>query len=187
MEDSIERSHNRRVRFKLGQLEIELEGPTAFEEFQQLKEQGLGKLMADNPQPAVAQAAPPTAALFATDQTSRVNGRPSLSDLAVRNIAQSEREWVAVYSFYLSDVYGKKTFSRGDIWQKYKESGLDNESRQSNLSENIRRAVEAGWLTRIKENTYAIQGDGQAKALEIISRTGSPKKAERKVTNKQEG
>ena len=95
----------------------------------------------------MAQVAPPTAVLFAPEQTSRVNGRPSLSELAVRNIAQSEREWVAVYSFYLSAVYGKKIFSRGDIWEKYKESGRDNKSRQS----------------------------------------GSPKKAERKVTKKQEG
>lgn len=188
MEGTIEHAQNPRVRFKLGQFEFELEGPTAFEEFRRLREEGLGKLVAGGAQRATDQPEPHAAPAPSLEQRERIspNGKPSLSDLAIRNVAQSEREWVAVYSFYISEVDGKKTFSRGDIWEKYKESGRHNDSRQANLSENIRRAVEAGWLTRIKENTYAVQDEGQTTTQQIISRPSSPKKTVRKNRLEQE-
>jgi hypothetical protein len=187
MEEPIERRQAPRVRFKMGQLEFELEGPTAFDEFRRLKEEGLGKLAADGGQPAVLQMNSTNTPFVAPDPPQRIstNGRPSLSDLAVKSVAQSEREWVAVYGYYLTEVDGKKTFSRGNIWEKYQESNRNNESRQANLSENINRAVKAGWLTKVKENTYGMQDDGKAKAREVMARKGSPKNAEGKAKSKE--
>ncbi|MFQ5927013.1 MAG: hypothetical protein ACE5MH_06215, partial [Terriglobia bacterium] len=146
MQEPIEHTQNQRVRFKLGQLEIELEGPAAYDEFHRLQERGFGKLATDNRPAFAGQPSQPGALVPRADASQPIapDGKPSLSDLAVRDVARSEREWIVVYGYYISEADGKKAFSRGDVWEKYKQSGRDNSSRQANLYENINRAVKAG-------------------------------------------
>jgi len=180
MQDAISQAQHTRVRIKLGQFEMELEGPTAFEEFRRIAEEGIGKLGQTSAPPTWRAGSPaPDAPVpsLAAEPDAPPTGLPSLSDLALKDVAKSEREWVAVYGLYLSEGDGKRAFSRGDVWEKYKTSGRDNDSRQANLSENINRAVKAGWLTKIKENTYALLPAGKAEAEEIVARTGPSKKS----------
>ncbi len=180
MSETTEEKVNLRVRVKLGHIEIELEGPQAFEEFRRITEEGFGKLAQAGPQPTPDPSPPALASLAmqsAGDPGAAPSGWPSLSDLALKNAAKSEREWVVVYAAYLSEVDQKKTFSRSDVWDKYKASGRHNESRQANLSENINRAVKAGCLTKIKENTYALLPGGKTEAEEIIAGSARPRKA----------
>lgn len=170
-----------RVRIKVGNFELEVEGASAYEEFHKLQGDGFGGLLARS---ATRASIPPTGAsvldVSATDPSSGLTELPSLSDLAIRDVAGSEREWIVIYGLYLTDRDGKKTFATADVWNLYKESGRDNRSRQGNLSSNMKRCVEVQWLTKIKDDTYALAPEGREHVGEVISRHASPKKSQRR-------
>lgn len=177
MEQSIQR-----VRLKLGNLELEVEGAAAFEEFHRLRENGFGGLIsAATPLPFAASS---TIDLQLPEQPPDLSQLPSLSDLAVRGVGGSEREWAVIYGLYLTARDNKKTFATADVWGLYKESGRDNRSRQANLHVTLKRCVKAEWLTKIKDDTFALTPGGKTKALEIMSRTAPAKKRQPKAKGK---
>jgi len=174
-----------KIRFKYGAFELELEGPLAYEQFKELQASSFGGFLSTDRggervhfnaiAPTLMPDVPPAAPPQLTDSI-----LVPLSDLAVRDVAKSEREWVLVYALNLTERDKKQTFSTADIWSLYKEAGRENHSRQANLSSNITRCVKSQWLTKLKEDTYALAPTGRTKALEIAARPSAPRKTERK-------
>lgn len=109
-----------------------------------------------------------------------------LKEVAKKNLAGPETEWVIVYAFYASN-YGNDTFTRQDIIDKYTESNRYNKERISNLSASIRSTRNSGYLNPLQDS-YSILDKGIDKAKEIISRTSAslPKKAKSVVKKKNE-
>lgn len=163
-----------RIRLKYGPLEVEIEGDPQMvsEEFRRLREEGIGRL-------SLAMVRPPEEMIPGAEEREIAEELPpekkppvvvseTLQDLAVKDIVKSETQWIAVYGYWLSERESKSTFSRKDIWAKYKESGRDTQSRQTNLSKNIKRTMKRGWLSMLKKNTYALKSEGKKKVEEIL-------------------
>lgn len=175
-----------KVRVKIGSFELEIEGESAYEQFDKLRKDGISGLLPSGTKEALSSRVSPEISITPFEPSTDATSRPSLADLAVRDVARSEREWVVVYALYLTER-GKSLFSNSDLWGLYKESSRDNRSRQANLSMNITRCVKAQWLTKIKDDSYALAQDGKQRAVEIVSRTAAPNKARRKMKGKAKG
>lgn len=100
------------------------------------------------------------------------NEYPTLKAIAMKNLPNSEVEWVIVYSFYASS-YGKDIFTREDIIHQYIEANRFNkETTKRDLSTNVKRAVIAGYVNPLQAG-YSMLDNGIEKAKEIINRTSS--------------
>lgn len=110
---------------------------------------------------------------------------PSLKAIAMKNLPNSETEWVVVYAFYASK-FGEETFTRQSIIEKYSESNRLDTDKKNALSSYIRTAVRSGYLNPLQSD-YSILDEGIKKAKEIISRTtGSSPKYKSSSKDKQE-
>lgn len=107
---------------------------------------------------------------------------PTLKAIAMKNLPNSETEWIVVYAFYASN-YGEKIFTREDLVNQYIESNRFNkETTRNGLSTNIKRAVVPSYINPLQTG-YSMLDKGIEKAKEIISRTsGSSSKVNRKTT-----
>lgn len=172
-----------RVRISHGEIVIELEGDssTVISELRALKKEGIGKLSeffgARISQLDAVSQVKPTKKPKPGQEPLDVGFKnlPSLSDIVLKALSKNEPEWIVIYSYFVSKV-GQKTFTRAELWEQYKISGRVTKGRSSNLSNNIRRAVQKGWLSTTTKNTYTLLPDGINKAEEIGSRKKPPKK-----------
>jgi hypothetical protein len=95
---------------------------------------------------------------------------PEIRGLAMRNLPNSEVEWVIVYAFYASD-FGKQICTRLQIIKQYKEAyRFDSKTTARDLNVQLTRAVRQGFLNPLK-NGYSVLEKGVDKVKEIISRT----------------
>lgn len=109
----------------------------------------------------------------------------TLKAIAMKKLPSTELEWILVYAFYASN-YGKETFTRQNLIEKYEESNRLDNSKKSTLSIYITRAVKANLINPLADE-YSILDDGIEKAVEIIHRTtSSPSKTKRSVKTKGE-
>lgn len=112
---------------------------------------------------------------------------PALIAISMKNLPNSETEWITVYSFYASK-FGKVIFSRADIIEKYAESKRKTTTKMSHLSRVIQQAVVSGYINPLQDG-YSIIDKGIEKAIEVISRTSgsapkpSSSSSKRKVDN----
>jgi len=119
----------------------------------------------------------------ATSQTVKSEEYPTLKAVAMKNLPSSETEWVVVYSFYAS-LFGKETFTRQNLIEKYKESNRLDSGKKSALSSYITRAVQGNFLNPLA-NGYSILNSGIVKAKEVLGRTtGSSTKS--RISSKRE-
>ncbi|MEN0054529.1 MAG: hypothetical protein AAGC65_12730 [Mucilaginibacter sp.] len=96
---------------------------------------------------------------------------PTLRAIGMKKLAGSEPEWLIVYAFYSSN-FGKDSFTRQQIVEKYEESGRKSEYDSSTLSKNLTRTVQSGYLNPLTDE-FSILDLGIKKAIEIINRTTS--------------
>jgi hypothetical protein len=94
---------------------------------------------------------------------------PTLKAVVIKNLCNSESEWVLVYAFYISN-FGKETFSRQDIIDIHNQSNRKNDNFGRDLSSYIRADVKASYINPL-DNGFAILDKGLIKAKEIIKRT----------------
>jgi hypothetical protein len=110
---------------------------------------------------------------------------PALRGVAMRNLPNSDTEWIVVYAFYASK-FGLETFDRENIIEKYKEANRFNkETTKRDLFSKISRAVNAGYINPLAAG-YSILDKGIEKAKEIISRTSSSAPRNSKVKIKSQ-
>lgn len=110
-------------------------------------------------------------ALAPNPDTAKPEEYPTLKAVAMKNLPATETEWVVVYSFYSSN-YGKDTFTRQNLIEKYDESSRLDSNKKKALSMYIKRAVQGNFINPLAD-TFSILDNGIEKAKEIISRTSS--------------
>jgi hypothetical protein len=107
-----------------------------------------------------------------------------LKAVAMKNLPATETEWVVVYAFYSSN-YGKDTFTRQNLIEKYEESNRLDSDKKKALSMYMKRAVQGNFINPLAD-TFSILDNGIEKAKEIISRTksSSPKSKSSSIAKK---
>lgn len=119
-----------KMKFKLHQLEFELEGnqEVVKEQFENFKSFITGDLLPKiNVEDSTAQYhtidPKQTKQISHAEEVEHVDitDVPSLKQIKLRDLAKSETDWMVVYSFMASGG-GSKTFTRSDIVDLYKES-----------------------------------------------------------------
>ncbi len=103
--------------------------------------------------------------------TAKQEEYPTLKAVAMKNLPGTETEWIVVYAFYASN-YGKDTFTRQNLIEKYEESNRLDNNKKNALSMYIKRAVQGNFINPLADD-YSILDNGIEKAKEIISRTSS--------------
>lgn len=185
---------NCKIRIVLGNFEIEFVGPEDFVtgEMAIFRKEGLGKYQAiiEKVTPIIAAKAPvladtePQKSPKEKAKGPELNG-VTLQDLATRDVAGSENEWVLIYSYWVCVVDKKRTFAWADIKEKYVLSGRHTEAREGSLSENLSRCVRKEWLTKLRKNVYSIKEEGITKAVEIIQNPKPKKKTSKTKKRKK--
>ncbi|MEP3836930.1 MAG: zinc ribbon domain-containing protein [Algibacter sp.] len=105
---------------------------------------------------------------------------PHLDDLSMK-MDFSEKEWLIVYAFYLSN-FGASTFSKESVYSKYKEERIT-ESRFKNLGTNWKKAFRSSFKTQ-KVGELKFTDDGIKNVKSLIS--GNKKSNAKKVTSRKE-
>ncbi len=184
----------RGFKIKIGPQGLEIEGDhkKVTEEFKRLQKEGLGELNVLVTQPLVEESKDKGLEKKETKSEKDKIGA-TLSDLAVRDICTSEKEWILLYAWWLTEKEGKNTFGWKDIKDKYSDSGRWTKSRGSNITTNIKGCVTKVWFTKLKEDTYALTEFGRKEALGITERSSKPgsvikkRKTKSKMQKKEKG
>lgn len=116
---------------------------------------------------------------------------PHLDDLAIK-MNLSERDWLIVYAFYLSN-FGTSTFSKESVYSKYKDE-RKTKSRMKNLSTNWTKVFRSSFKTQkvgeikftdegIKIAIALISGDKKSNTKKVASRKQTTNKVNKNQTN----
>tara|TARA_Y100001980_G_C14556408_1_gene347789 strand:- start:137 stop:1270 length:1134 start_codon:yes stop_codon:yes gene_type:complete len=117
-------------------------------------------------------------------ENSQMDQLPSLETVALKNLGNSESEWIVVYAFYMLQQ-GKKTFTRQDVIDIYEKTKRKTTVRMKNLSAYITAVVKADYISKLNETDYSILEKGINKAKEVISRTSSSSSKPQKSATKK--
>jgi hypothetical protein len=178
-----------KVKVTSGDFSIELEGVAekVIEQFNDLKQNGLGKLI-ENTHPNTRTIASHQASgghtnnphettrnVLKKEATTIGNGSyMSLRDLGLKQLPNSESEWILIYAFYASN-YGQKDFTREDILTKYEETNRKTDSRIGNITNNIKGLVSKDWFRSLNDRDMVLLEGGITAANEILARTSGSK------------
>jgi RNA polymerase subunit RPABC4/transcription elongation factor Spt4 len=91
---------------------------------------------------------------------------PHINDLAVKYTHFSERDWILVYAFYLSD-FGEKQFTRKDVYQKYIDTRFTL-ARRKNFSGTWNKLFKENFST-VKDISLILTPMGLENAKKILS------------------
>lgn len=91
---------------------------------------------------------------------------PHINDLARKYDYFSEKDWIFIYAFYLSD-FGNKQFTREDIFNKYK-AERKTTARIKNFAKNWNDLFKENFST-IKENDLILTKQGLVNAHELMN------------------
>lgn len=94
---------------------------------------------------------------------------PIMKDIVIRDLAKTEREWILIYALYTTD-FGKKSFTREDIVNKYEESNRKTSGRIGNLTNNLNNMIKSGQLKFINDDDMLLTNKGKDIAIEILNR-----------------
>lgn len=183
---------NLKMKFKLHQLEFELEGDqeTVKEQFENFKSFITGDLL---PVINIEKQKPTDTLKLNNGDTQKQIAKtqdiphaeivdiPSLIDIKLRDLAKTEKDWMIVYS-YLAAEGGNKTFTRTDIIKLYKESGRYNDKIANGLSQYLKNLAKAEIIKAKSDSEFIILENGITKANQIFQ--GNSKSKTRKSTRK---
>lgn len=188
---------NLRMKFKLHGLEFELEGneETVKEEFQNFKSFITGDLLpnVNITQPQIIQPQNPTNQItgIPTEATTiDMDDYPALKEVVMKDLPNSETDWILVYAFYSTD-YGQKTFTLQDIKDGYESTKRSNTSRLNNLSNNLKSLAKKGYIKVHNDTDYLLKQDGIDYSAKILNGESTSKSSSRtsgsKSSSKEKG
>ena len=179
---------NRNFRLKLSvgnlKIEIEIEGDpeVIIQEFEKIKEDGLGRLLSQIPRSfqevEINEGERKGDSNTTSHNSLHTNAdKPydNLNTVALKSLAGPEVEWVLIYSFY-SSGFGKGKFTRDDILSNYEETGRETPSRKRNLTNNIKALLRYNWIKAITKTDFEFTNEGIKIAKKILDRKGPPVK-----------
>jgi hypothetical protein len=105
---------------------------------------------------------------------------PHLNDLEIK-LDCRENEWLLLYAFYSSD-YGTTTFTKEEVWQKYKNKRLT-ETRFKNLGTNWKSLFKK-YICTVKENEFKFTSQGLTKAQELLMAAATGNKTANRAPRK---
>ncbi|GET24557.1 hypothetical protein [Prolixibacter sp. NT017] len=163
-----------RMKFKLHQLEFELEGDQEvvkeqFETFKlfitndllpKINVQTLQEAepIEDKPIPQIEQHA---------NTVIDLNEIPTLQDVKLRDLAKNETDWLLVYIYYASEG-GTKEFTRANLLQLYRDSNRYTDNKRKSLSQYIKNIVKAQYIKSTNDTNFILLEKGKMKAHEIF-------------------
>lgn len=98
-----------------------------------------------------------------------VSNFPSLRDVAMKDLAKSESEWILVYSLYSSN-FGENSFTIADIRKMYRDSGRHTASRNKNVGNNMKTLVKNDLVSYLNDKEMILKEDGKQLAISILDR-----------------
>lgn len=105
--------------------------------------------------------------------------RPVLKQVVMKDLPNSEAEWLLIYACYASD-FGNDTFTADDIKEKYQESGRSNQSRINNLSNNFKTLISKDYIKVHNATEYILKAEGLEYAKSIFKGKLKKKKSSSK-------
>lgn len=165
-----------KMKFKLHQLEFELEGnqEVVKEQFENFKSFITGDLLPKiNVEDSTAkhQTIEPkqTKQISHAEEVEHVDitDVPSLKQIKLRDLAKSETDWMVVYSFIASEG-GNKTFTRSDIVDLYKESDRYTKKAANGLSQFFKNLSKAEYIKATSDTDFIILDEGIKRANQIF-------------------
>lgn len=181
-----------KVKFKLNQLEFELEGAPkdVKEQYNDFKSFVLNDLMPkinfeDRPtQPQTLE----KGAINQLPEAQHVNTStptvvPSLKEIKLRDLAKTEADWLVVYC-YLASKHGTDEFTRADIGQLYKDSDRHTTERMSHLWQYMKNASLSGVIKPTNNTHFILLEKGRQRALDIFAGHLKAPSAKSKVSGK---
>lgn len=165
-----------KMKFKLHQLEFELEGnqEVVKEQFENFKSFIANDLLPKiNVQPL--QTITP-AQEVKTKQLTDFSGAsstdfdeiPELKEVVLRDLPKSEPDWILIYACYKTS-FGKESFSDQDIKDQYDKTERNNKSRMANLSKNIKSLLNKKYIKVHNDTHYLVKPEGLEYAIQILS------------------
>ena len=181
-----------KMKFKLHQLEFELEGDqeTVKEQFENFKSFITGDLLPvisvekqnpTKPSELVEKEVPKQISIAEDIPHSEIVDTPTLKDIKLRDLAKTEKDWMIVYSFLAADE-GNKTFTRADIINLYKESGRYGDKIANGLSQYLKTLAKANIIKATSDTEFIILDGCKEKANQIF--LGNSQSKARKSTTK---
>lgn len=174
-----------KIKIRLGQFEVELEGDPNDVKYtlNDLKENGFGNMLGNSiisNQAIVISEDKETKQLSDSLSEARTMiDSPLLKDIVIRQLPKTEVEWIVLYAFYINGE--KDSFSKEDIQEKYKESDRWSRSNTANFSKNFNQAYRNGYFTVLNDTDFLLTNSGNDLAIEIISRTESAQRNKRQA------
>lgn len=176
-----------KLKVSVGNANVELEGDGELVHtiFTELREQGLGQLSPqndcvsafDNNQNTTELPNEIEEIVNSPQKTMNANTfiKPNIKDVVIKDLPDSEAEWLLVYALYVSDE-GANTFTADDLRQMYKESNRMTQARSKNFSANFKKSVASDWFTAVNDTDYTLTTKGKSIALDILQRDPSVSK-----------
>ncbi len=182
-----------KMKFKLHQLEFELEGDqdVVKEQFENFKSFITGDLLPKinveelTTAPSAIEPNRPKQISQAEEEEVKhvdITDIPSLKQVKLRDLAKSEIDWMVVYSFMASEG-GNKTFTRTDIVELYKESGRYTNTVAKGLSQYLKNLAKAKYIKAPSDTEFIILEEGIKRARQIFEgKSTSKSPSTRKAT-----
>lgn len=167
-----------KLKVTIGDAQIELEGNGELVHtiFQELRDNGLGKLTLHYSQntknsnfalPTIANenvSCEEEAIVSAED----LNGHLStLENIVLTGGPNTEAEWLLVYATYCSNQ-GQALFTREDLKKKYKETNRMTPARSKNFALNLKTLVTDKYIVAVNANDFRLENSGLSRAKAII-------------------
>jgi hypothetical protein len=163
------KNDNLKLRFKLKELEFEIEGneETVKKEFENFKgfvtsdilpQINSSKDLKDNKELSANQKALELEDAEDID-SEEVKDYPVLKEIVHKDLPRNEQEWILIYAFYVSN-FGKDTFNRSDIADMYESSNRKTTNTVRHLSRDLKRVLNKGYIKFINEEDYIVKPEG---------------------------
>ncbi|MGB6035610.1 MAG: hypothetical protein WBG42_05035, partial [Cryomorphaceae bacterium] len=182
---------NLKLRFKLKELEFEIEGDekTVKEEFENFKGFVTNDILPQINIPQVSDSKPElqnSKEPLGLNQTIDVDSEdltdfPVMKEIVQRDLPKGEQEWVLIYAFYASK-YGESTFTRSDIINFYEKSNRKTKKHMSTLSVQLQRVLKKGYIKFINDDDYIVKPEGIEQAKLILQGKSQTKVTTRKTS-----
>lgn len=188
-------NHKLKMKFKLHQLEFELEGnqDVVKEQFENFKSFITNDLLPKvNVERETIQATPKieesrSQQLLTPHDVEVIEDIdiPALKEIVLKDLPKSETDWILIYACY-STSFGQGTFTEEAIKNHYEQTGRTNRSRSANLSNNIKSLLNKGYIKVHNDTEYLVKPEGIRHAHEILagkSITKTSTKTSKKATS----
>ncbi|MDA0780617.1 MAG: hypothetical protein O2810_01075 [Bacteroidetes bacterium] len=163
-----------KMKFKLHQLEFELEGnqEVVKEQFENFKsfitDDLLPKVNVETLQtPEQVEERPIKQLQQPATNTIDLNEIPTLQDVKLRDLAKNETDWLLVYIYNAAEG-GTKEFTRADILQLYRDSNRYTDNKRKSLSQYIKNIVKSEYIKSKNDTHFIMLEKGRDKALDIF-------------------